>query len=438
MYRDDDAIHYLSLATERIFGDLAENNGLDTIDDLENFFGTEVFWMIYPVMLEFFFTNAYGPECEWNIIDSFLASKKNGLTKTEKNYLTALRPSVMSLYEVTAIEPEKSLTVRDMIRGGEPVEVKEKSLTHYASKWECIGARILDMNGQLEFAGGCLRMERSIAENLAPWLKEMHDMTVKMLTMTDPEIPKEEISHYAEVLWASEIALAWIEWFEKSLNREPPVLYNQEGHELAPVKIRFPVTKDHHDIPEFFNKHSEFDEDGPGEWVWLKKKKGSKSKKTSYMLLGEIILHKDHLDIFVNSRERADILEEMISGKLGPLLGKPKRTYSPAPAASPVSPTSEDTEGEESMEGELSKEEAEDLLLELKDDHYHEWLSMRLPALEDKTPRMARRSKKGRAQLISLLKEMENRENRQAKAQGIKPYDMSWMWKELDLERDAA
>lgn len=440
MYRDEDAMQYHGLAMQTVFGDVAEENGLHNLDDLENFFGSEGFWMIYPVMLEFFFTNIYGQNDEWNIIDSFLASPKNGLTKNDRAYLTALRPSIMSVYEVTAIEPEKSLTVRDMIRGGTPLKVREKSLTRYVSQWECLGARILDMNGHLEFAGGVLQLERSVAEDLAPWLKQMRDMTVATLPMQDPTIPKEKISHYAEVLWASEIALAWIAWLMESQNQKPPQLHNSERHAISPVTIRFPVTKKHGDIAAFFDKHRAFEEDGPDEWVWLKKEKGGKNRETSYTVCGHAVLHEECLELFVNSRERANILEDMVSKKLADILGKPEWEYTDAPSASMESFLAGFTAREEDDIGidDLSPEEMQALMLELKDDHYHQWLSMRIPALEDKTPRMAKRSKKGRAQLISLMKDMENHENCQAKAQGIKPYDMTWMWEELGLERDAA
>ncbi|MDH5723807.1 MAG: hypothetical protein OEY94_10875 [Alphaproteobacteria bacterium] len=441
MYQDNDAMQYHGLAMQTVFGDLAEENGLNDINDLNDFFGSETFWMIYPVMLEFFFTNVYGQNGDWNIIDSFLTYPKNSLTKDERVYLSALRPSVMSVYEVTAIEPEKSLTVRDMIRGGEPVKIKEKSLTRYVSQWECLGMRILDMGDHLEFAGGVLRLERGVAEELAPWLKEMRDMTVAMFPLHDTSIPREKISHFAEVLWAPEIALAWIECLIESKDRNTPQIHNKEGHAISPVTICFPITKNHGDIAAFFNKHREFQSERSGEWVWLKKERGEKNKKLSYTVRGDIVLHADHLELFVNSRERANILEDIVSKGLVGIIGKPRWKYTDAPSAS-VKSFLEGLKAREVCSDEneenISQEEMQALIMEMKDDHYHQWLSSRIPALEDKTPRMAKRSKKGQNQLVSLLKDMENHENHQAKAQGMKPYDMTWIWEELGLDRNIA
>lgn len=45
---------------------------------------------------------------------------------------------------------------------------------------------------------------------------------------------------------------------------------------------------------------------------------------------------------------------------------------------------------------------------EYMDRHYRQWLKDRIPALGGKTPRQAKRSKKGKQQVIELLKQMEN------------------------------
>ncbi len=62
----------------------------------------------------------------------------------------------------------------------------------------------------------------------------------------------------------------------------------------------------------------------------------------------------------------------------------------------------------------------------------------RIPALGDRTPRQARRTKAGRQQLIEWLKYLENGETRRAAQKDEKPYDFTWMWQELGLaeERD--
>ena len=162
-------------------------------------------------MLEFFFTNIYGEYEEWNIIASFLEdTKTEKLTEHDQTFLKSLRRSTMSIYEVVDIEPDKSLTVKDMIRGTDPVRILEKSLTRYISVGNCLGLRVLNMKTHLEAAGGCLRLDRSIAEELAPWLLSMRDMVVSDIKVQDTSMSEDHIIHYTEVLWASEIGIAWM------------------------------------------------------------------------------------------------------------------------------------------------------------------------------------------------------------------------------------
>jgi hypothetical protein len=65
--------------------------------------------------------------------------------------------------------------------------------------------------------------------------------------------------------------------------------------------------------------------------------------------------------------------------------------------------------------------------------HYRRTLDDPLPLLDDKTPRQAVKTKKGRAQIVGWLKLLENSEFRRAAGQGHNPYDTAWMWRELKL-----
>ena len=437
--KNEEAQDYLSLAVESVFGEISDAYNLDNIVDLENFLGETNFSQVYPVMLEFFFTNIYGADGEWNVIDAFLKSNKAGLTKSDKTYLKALRPSVMSSYEVVGVEPGKSLTVRDMIRGGDPVLVKEKSLTNYVVQWDCLGLRILDMGSHLEFAGGCLRLECKTAESLAVWLKEVRDLMLMAVSLEDASMTKDDIRHYTEVLWASEIAQAWIEDLTESRNCAQKQLTNHDGHLISPVVVCFPVTKKSRDIKRFLDGHKEFERVEPDEWLWLEQVKGRKKAKDPSTIRGHVFLDEDALELHINSRERANILEDLIERNLGAFLEEPKRAYTNAASGSFEAFSSGLLEeGENSNEDMLTLEEMEEMLFQVKDNHYRQWIKSRIPALGDKTPKMAKRSKKGRAELIALLKDIENSENHQAKAQSIKSYNISWMWEELGFDRNAA
>lgn len=70
--------------------------------------------------------------------------------------MKALRTSVTSLYEVSDIVPGKSMMVRDLIRGGEPLAVSEGSATKTLRQWNRIAARVVSVSGNSILGGGLL------------------------------------------------------------------------------------------------------------------------------------------------------------------------------------------------------------------------------------------------------------------------------------------
>jgi len=71
---------------------------------------------------------------------------------------------------------------------------------------------------------------------------------------------------------------------------------------------------------------------------------------------------------------------------------------------------------------------------QLFDRYYQTWLDRPLPALGNRTPRAAARTKIWSVRLIELLKQFENTAERAALA-GRPSYDFEWIWQELGLQR---
>src|SRR3546814_3364576 len=62
-----------------------------------------------------------------NIVDDYIRRRGWNESGPTQIYLRALRSSVMSLHEVSEVEPGSGFLVRDLIRGGEPLRVSERS-----------------------------------------------------------------------------------------------------------------------------------------------------------------------------------------------------------------------------------------------------------------------------------------------------------------------
>ena len=96
-----------------------------TEEDLAGLLGESVD-MLYGIVLEDFFTARFGEDGELNVIDDYLKRRGWREKVPARRYLEAMRDSVLSLYEVVDLVPGHSMTVHDLIRGGEPVTIEEK------------------------------------------------------------------------------------------------------------------------------------------------------------------------------------------------------------------------------------------------------------------------------------------------------------------------
>jgi hypothetical protein len=71
---------------------------------------------------------------------------------------------------------------------------------------------------------------------------------------------------------------------------------------------------------------------------------------------------------------------------------------------------------------------------ELFDRHYRSWIDRPVPALGNRSPRVAARAALWRPKLMDLLKQLENSAERAARS-GRPGYDFDWIWRELGLSR---
>jgi hypothetical protein len=76
-----------------------------------------------------------------NVVDDYLKRRGWKEGASTRAYMAALRTSVMSLYEVSDIVRDTSFRARDLVRGGEPVLISERSATRSLKQWDRIATR---------------------------------------------------------------------------------------------------------------------------------------------------------------------------------------------------------------------------------------------------------------------------------------------------------
>jgi hypothetical protein len=91
-----------------------------------------------------------------NIVDDYLKRRGWKEGASARAYMSALRRSVMSLYEVSDIVRDTSFRARDLVRGGDPILISERSATRSLKQWDSIATRVVQIGSQMHISGAVL------------------------------------------------------------------------------------------------------------------------------------------------------------------------------------------------------------------------------------------------------------------------------------------
>src|SRR5207248_1127943 len=89
------------------------------VDKLPDVIGDHHATVLWACVFEDFLTREL--DDRGNIVDDYLKRRGWKESASNKRYITALRSSVMSLYEISDIVRDESFLARDLVRKGEPV-----------------------------------------------------------------------------------------------------------------------------------------------------------------------------------------------------------------------------------------------------------------------------------------------------------------------------
>jgi hypothetical protein len=418
-----------------------------SVEEIADLLG-DAFGMVFGCVLEDFFTAQFGDEGEKNVIDDYLRRRGWREKVPAKRYLEALRDSVISLYEVVDLDPGHSMTVKDLVLGGDPITVEEKLGSESAARWDRIAGRIVTVNKKVYFAGSLLLFPREVADEVLSGIEEMVKGIKKELRR---EAKKQgEPANFKDVdlrkvfLYAS-AHLFTRTWLIDALDRATgpsPEIRNTDGDEIVFSEARFAITGEVAKVIAGLDEIDGFERDEPKEPRWTWHGHGSPSKRMSRgkglaletddeagrTILGSIEIAADALVLSTNSKERADRGRDLLLSRLGGLVGQPLTSHQT------LEKMLDEPSDAPPMQSELPAEVAEQAIHSFLDSHYRQALDEPLPYLDGKTPRQAAKTKKGRAQVISWLKKLENSEGRRAASQGQQPYDFQWMWREMKID----
>jgi len=391
-----------------------------------------------------------------NITDDYL--KRRGWTEpaATREYITALRHSVISLYEVSDVVPGESMLLRDLARPAEPVRVFEKSGTRGLHQWDRIGTRVIQLRGGAFISGTLLAFDQATSERLLASLRGVRGKAGDLIAAIAPEpIQAAASAQRPEAALTPELLLGrlafvftnlWLATaLSDALEARPPAVLNSDGDPLTPITLHFPlrpgaalkaVRTALATIPALRQADTNF-------WNWLaptgtstrhpaRKEAGTQLITTlddGAMVLGTVELVGRKVILSVNSEPRAEqgraLLEPALQELVGPALEVRQDLYRTR--------ADQRASGRRSPSSGLAPEEEHAIIQQQMAEHYRKLLDRPVPSLGDVSPRNAVRSAKGREKVVAWLKILENGSARRPAGDPIGDYDFTWMWRELGI-----
>jgi len=380
--------------------------------------------------------------------------KRRGWKETAVNraYIEALRDSVMSLHEVSDVRPGESFLARDLVRGGDPVRVVERTATKTLVAWDIVATRIVTVRGLVQMTGAVLPIGRDLAEDMLGLLRRTKarasGMAAETFGTANPAWHtrlEAELADDEQVLrvGAATITTLWLNDAIRRRRAPPPQLANTDGEPMAFITLHYRLAPNATaaDIAEAVAAVPDLRADEEGaHWTWFapakpaskaRKRKDGDDPDVGRTIHGDVALKDGKLEVRVNSEARAARIRSLLSPALAglvrePLIERMTVEQAMAEASQTKEPAPRGIEGAGTAD--LRK-----AVHEVLDRHYRETLDSPVPMLGDKSPRQAVRSAKGRLAVANWLKGFEQNTARLPADDPMRDYDFGWMWDKLGI-----
>ena len=392
-----------------------------------------------------------------NFVGDYLKRRGWKESASARAYMSTLRRSVMSLYEVSDIVRDTSFRARDLVRGGDPILISERLATRSLKQWDRIATRVVQIGSQMNISGAVLPYDRDASEKVLKLLRNVAKRAAKErqkvahLVRCDVDAPTiVNAFSQAELLRAAAPAITtvWlIDIIDRATRREIPEVRNTEGDELLFCTVHYPFAAgaSADDIQLALSRYAELRPAGATFWNWigperpamalggqkqpLKSQTFSSTMEDGSLVLGNVELKDQTLILSVNSQARAERGRALLSEVLDGLVAQPlveiqtleqlmaERDPAPPPRLN------------------LSEQERRTIIHDGLDRHYRGLLDEPIPVLGNKSPRAAVKTANGRAKVVDWLKTLENHTAQMAGHNDeMATYDSSWLWTELGVD----
>jgi hypothetical protein len=342
----------------------------------------------------------------------WLATTDADVSDLERVYIETACRSPMSVVAMEQVTPGRSLDLKDVLTGRR-FHVLEQGASLKLRPADLLFTRVLTIDGACIMLGA------------APFIVPPHWHT-RIIDWREGPFRNRLMTREDLEDFEVDIRDLYFEIAAELLNPTPPQLRNTDGDPLALTTVTYRLT-----IPVFEaferllplatiagEKHSsDVTQDASGAVTsavlsWMKAG-NAQHKDWDNTVLGTLRLETDRLVAEANSTRRVDGLMREIEKRLGKaavLVDRAVTDMAEALRASARAPSGErsaELPDEAALEGSPDLRALED---EMRRKHWHSWLDTRVPALENRTPRQAARTVRGRERLEALLASFERHE----------------------------
>ena len=404
---------------------------------------------LWGCAFEDFLTRRFEPD-DKNPAEDYLQRRGWKERPPTREYIAALQLSVMSLYEVSDVVPGQSFRARDLIRGGEPVVVSERSATQTLKEWDRIAARLVSSADRTTMGGSVLAFTLEASEKLFAQLRERAGEAGRGWTRANMKQDGALEGYHGsddDLRRAAPLfTRAWLfDVLSQGLGTEKRTIYNSDGDPIVwhVVNFRLLPGATAEKIRRRLDELEQLRPENPNFWNWAAEQPlktfGNKPDKAiiwtstlddGRIVLGTVELKDRMVSLGANSATRAERGTALLSTALAGLVAAPLTEI-------------QTMEQLQASQHKNTKQEEEPIPPEIKAQIVHETLDRQyraildqpVPVLGNVSPRAAARSAGGRKKVAAWLKSLENHSRHLPNQNDpMATYDFSWMWRELNVE----
>ena len=332
----------------------------------------------------------------------------------QRQWLELLTAMPLRLYEVVAVIPDESITLRDMmLPESQPVVIREKSGSRQANPYDLMAARILPVENHFELSGAVYAFPRNRSWDL---IEELQDE----LEEVEPDSP------LAKEITSVIIPYHWLQLFVNAFEM-PQLIDHVTGEPLLFVTDHYRVL-DWDALDQALS--GEADIEGSREEGWNRLFEGEDGMIRRYLSI-DAGKRQDRIKVSYRTQQYADEGRPWFEAVAGTAVAFVSREISdPKGMLANLQPNQhKETSAPVELPPEILTELIEKRIRQL----YADWPDKPLPILGDKTPREAIETSEGLEQVKFLLHTYEHGEAQQAKAQHRAPVSYKFLWQSVGI-----